>query len=85
MTHRVYGTLIYLYDHDQTSIAEVTSKTTFLGKTVFIIVFYGVQSTRNASRQKFFIFLKTLLDDAFSGKEECFRDSGTLNEPKLRF
>ena len=48
------------------SIAEVTSKTTFLRKIVFTIVFYGVQSTRNASRQKFIFFFKTLLDDPLS-------------------
>ena len=56
MTHRLWDILTWWYGHYQTSIAEVSSKTRFLRKTVFIIVFYGVQSTRNASRQKFLFF-----------------------------
>ena len=58
MTHRVYGILIYLYDHDQTSIADVTSKTAFLGKTVFTNVFYVLQTIRNTGRQKKFFLEK---------------------------
>ena len=53
MTHSI---LINLYDHGQISIVEVTSKTTFLQKTIFIIVSCRIQSTRNAGRQTFYFF-----------------------------
>ena len=57
MSHRLWlidCILTWWYGHDQTSIAEVTSKTTFLQKTVF---------TGFSPRRQNFYFLKNLLDD----------------------